>query len=112
MACMLFQVNSVDDQLCVMGYILIVIMSLNLIQVLWLIQEGVNIYKQYAHHVGFSDFHQNIVHWKYCVCSKQGWHQEKEVELIELEFPVDFSNKDGSDGAEKVGEIKLKTKRK
>ena len=42
------------------------------------LQEGIEFYKQYAHHVGFSvrlssETKKNgVINWKYCVCSKEG----------------------------------------
>jgi len=47
------------------------------------LQEGIEFYKQYAHHVGFSvrlsleTKKHGVIYGKYCVCSKEGWHKGK-----------------------------------
>ena len=81
------------------------------------LQEGIEFYKQYAHHVGFSvrlsseTKKHGVIYWKYCVCSKEGWHKGKD-HVIELELPVDVTNKDGSNGSGQPSENKVKSKRR
>ena len=81
-------------------------------------EEGVEFYKRYAHHVGFSVRlssemkRKGVIHWKYCVCAKEGWHQEKEPELMELEVPIDSNDTDGSNDVQKLGESGVKAKKK
>jgi len=58
------------------------------------LEEGLDFYKNYAHHVGFivrlslTKKVNGITCCKYCYCLKEGWHKEKEPELIELELPA------------------------
>jgi len=45
------------------------------------------------------------------VCSKEGWQKGKD-HVIELELPVDVTNKDGSNGLGQPSENKVKSKRR
>ncbi|KAJ8451315.1 hypothetical protein Cgig2_014087 [Carnegiea gigantea] len=80
------------------------------------LQEGTEFYKQYAHRVEFSvqlsseTKKHGVMYWKYCVCSKEGWHKGKD-HVIELELSVDVTNKDGSNGSGQPSENKVKSKR-
>ena len=62
------------------------------------LQEGIEFYKQHAHYVGFSvrlsskTNKNGVINWKYCVCSKEGWHKGKD-HVIELELHVDLPTK-------------------
>ena len=77
-------------------------------------KEGVELYKRYARHVGFSvrlsseTKRKGVIYWKYCVCAIEGWHQQKEPELVELEVPIDINDTDGSNDVQKLGESGVK----
>ena len=82
------------------------------------LEEGIDFYKNYAHHVGFSvrlsstKKVNGIICWKYYYCSKEGWHKEKEPELIELELSTNGSNKDNSSAKKSLVNIRSKQKKK